>query len=297
MRQIVAIREPYLNQFTCCYVICTDTHNIYIDAALKSQQDKLLPYLKEKKEHVLLLTHGHWDHIGASALIRSYCGTTYAHQADLPWLTDFELHWQIGFGQFQDAGDFPVPAERYDTFWEEIGEPVRVDHFVSEGEQLRFGETVLRVVELPGHSAGSVGYYDEELDVLFTGDALMHTGFFGGLAQYCDHDLYLDSMGKIMDLAPQTVYTAHTEPYLYGTAARAAAEAVTFAERIRADVNEYLRTHQDHIRVGEAARYVCEKEGKKWGCGACVCILNHLKRSNDPEVERQVDFRRYICGM
>lgn len=297
MKEIITIQEPYLGQFTNCYVIRTQTHNLYIDAALKSQQEKLLPYLQEEKEHVLLLTHGHWDHIGASALIRSYGGTTYAHQADLPWLTDFDLHWQIGFGQFKNTGDFPVPPERYDTFWAEVGEPVKVDHFVAEGDILSFGETSIRVVELPGHSAGSVGYYDEEMDVLFTGDALMHTGFFGGLAQYCDYDLYRDSMRKIADLNPSTVYTAHTDPYLNGAAAKAAVEAITFAEKICADVDSYLQMHEDNIRVGEVARYVCEKEGKKWGCGACVCILNHLKRLKNPEVEKQVDFQRYICGL
>lgn len=297
MKEIITIHEPYLGQFTNCYVIRTDTHNIYIDAALKSQQDKLLPYLEEKKEHVLLLTHGHWDHIGASALMKQYGAPIYAHKADIPWLTDFDLHWQIGFGQFKDADDFPVPPERYDTFWSEIGEPVSVDHFVQEGDVLTFGEVSLRVVELSGHSAGSVGYYDADLDVLFTGDALMHTGFFGGLAQYCDYDMYCSSMQKLVELKPGTVYTAHTEPYLNSSAVKAAEEAVAFAEKICADVEEYLKLYGDHIRIGEAAKFVCEKEGKKWGCGACVCVLNHLARLKDPNVEKQVDFKRYLCNL
>jgi len=295
MKELITIHQPYLGQFTNCYVIRTDTHNIYIDAGLKTQQDKLMPYLEEQKEHVLLLTHGHWDHIGASALIKSKGGTVLAHKADLPWLTDFNLHWQIGFGQFKN--DFNVPPERWDTFWSEIGEPVQVDRFVEDGETLCFGETTLEVIALPGHSAGSVGYYDREADTLFTGDALMHTGFFGGLAQYCDYDLYCKSMQKLADVKPGTVYTAHTEPYYNGAAAKAAAEAIDFAGRILSDVDEYLRIHSNEIRVGEAARFVCEKEGKKWGCGACVCVLNHLKRLHDPEVERQVDFTQYLYGM
>lgn len=295
MKELVTFHEPYLGQFTNCYLIRTDTHNIYIDAGLKSQQEQLLPYLQEKKEHVLLLTHGHWDHIGASALIKEHGGKIYAHKADLPWLTDFDLHWQIGFGQFKN--DFNVPPERWDTFWAEIGEPVQVDQFVEEGDILTFGEVSLQVITLPGHSAGSVGYYDAEEDALFTGDALMHTGFFGGLAQYCDYDLYCRSMQKLVDLAPATAYTAHTEPYLNGAAAKAAEEAIVFAGKICADVDEYLQLHKGNVRVGEAARFVCEKEGKKWGCGACVCVLNHLARLKDPNVERCVDFKQYLCHL
>lgn len=295
MKELITIQQPYLGQFTSCYVLRTDTHNVYIDAGLKTQEDKLLPYLEEEKEHVLLLTHGHWDHIGASALIKSKGGTVLAHKADLPWLTDFDLHWQIGFGQFKD--DFNVPPERWDTFWSEIGEPVQVDRFVEEGEILQFGEAALEVIELPGHSAGSVGFYEREMDVLFTGDALMHTGFFGGLAQYCDYDLYCQSMQKLADLNPGTVYTAHTEPYYHGTAAKAAVEAIAFAGKILADVEEYLQIHGNAIRIGEAAKYVCDKEGKKCGCGACVCVLNHLKRMQNPEVEKQVDFTKYLYGM
>ena len=295
MEELITIHQPYLGQFTNCYVIRTDTHNLYIDAGLKTQEDKLLPYLEEEKEHVLLLTHGHWDHIGASALIKARGGTIIAHKADIPWLTDFNLHWQIGFGQFKD--DFNVPPERWDTFWKEIGEPVQVDRFVEDGEVLTFGEVSLEVMELSGHSAGSVGYYDREADVLFTGDALMHTGFFGGLAQYCDYELYCKSMQKLVDLKPGTVYTAHTEPYFDGAAAKAAKEAIEFAGKIKADVNEYLQLHGDAIRVGEAARYVCEKEGKKWGCGACVCVLNHLNSLKAPNVEKQVDFTKYLCGL
>jgi glyoxylase-like metal-dependent hydrolase (beta-lactamase superfamily II) len=182
-------------------------------------------------------------------------------------------------------------------FWSEIGEPVQVDRFVEEGEVLQFGEAVLEVIELPGHSAGSVGFYEREMDVLFTGDALMHTGFFGGLAQYCDYDLYCQSMQKLADLNPGTVYTAHTEPYYHGAAAKAAVEAIAFAGKILADVEEYLQIHGNRIRIGEAAKYVCDKEGKKWGCGACVCVLNHLKRMQNPEVEKQVDFTKYLYGM
>ena len=112
-----------------------------------------------------------------------------------------------------------------------------------------------------------------------------------------DYDLYCRSMQKLVDLKPGMVYTAHTEPYSHGAASQAAEEAIEFAGKILADVNEYLQLHGDDIRVGEAARYVCEKEGKKWGCGACVCVLNHLKRLQNPEVEKQVDFTKYLYGM
>lgn len=288
----ITFTAPYLNQFSNCFVLRTESYNIYIDTALKSSQEALLPYLRENKRQIVLLTHGHWDHIGGNALVREHGGQIWAHRADLPWLSDFKLHWQIGFGQFSE--DLPIPPQREETFWREIGVPQPVDRFVQEGDQLVFDSLHLQVIELPGHSRGSVGYYDPESGTLFTGDALMGTGFFGGLAQYCDFDAYCRSMKKLIRLNPQTVYTAHTAPYFNAGAAAAAQEAIVFAEKIRDDTALYARTRTGPIRVGDAARFVCEKEGKKLGCGACICVLNHLAALEGPDCP---ELEHYIRNM
>lgn len=290
---IETLHVPYLGQFTNSYTFCTEHYRIFIDAALKSNEPNVAPLLHDGRQSVVLLTHGHWDHIGCNGLIKKSGGLIYASADDLPWLTDFRLHWQVGFGQFLQ--DVTVPPERYDTFWSEVGEAVDIDRFVKDGDVLHFDGTEIRVVALPGHSKGSVGYYLPRENVLFTGDALMHTGFFGGLAQYYDAKAYRASMARLAELAPRTVYTAHTAPYENGTAAQAAGEAVAFSRQIEAAVEAYVTGTSGALSVGDAARYVCGALGKKVGCGACICVLNHMAQM--AAAEGRLALQNYLCGM
>ena len=266
---------------------------MFIDTALKSNEPNLLPLLGDGREIIVLLTHGHWDHIGCNGLIKAHGGQIWASKNDLPWLNNFKLHWQIGFGQFQK--DVTVPPERWDTFWKEIGERVDIDRFVKDGDELHFDDVTVRVMALPGHSRGSVGYYLPDEDVLFTGDALMHTGFFGGLAQYYDKDSYRDSMERLAALNPATVYTAHTPVYEAHTAAAAAQEAIAFSHAIERCVEAYVKETQGVLSVGDCAGYVCGMLGKKVGCGACICVLNHM--AGMPEASQRLDTEKYLCGV
>ena len=47
-----------------------------------------------------------------------------------------------------------------------------VGHVLSDKEKIQFGNHTLEVMETPGHSPGSVVFYCEEENVLFTGDTL-----------------------------------------------------------------------------------------------------------------------------
>lgn len=290
---IETLHVPYLGQYTNSYTFVTDHYRVFIDTALKSNEPSVLPLLDDGRERVVLLTHGHWDHIGCNGLIKAHGGQIWASEDDLPWLTDFKLHWQIGFGQFRE--DVSVPPERWDTFWKEIGQQVSIDRFVKDGDELHFDDVTVRVVALPGHSRGSVGYYLPEEDVLFTGDALMHTGFFGGLAQYYDKDSYRSSMARLAALDPATVYTAHTPAYEGYTAAAAAREAIEFSHAIERCVEAYIRGVRGALSVGDCARYVCGALGKKVGCGACICVLNHMVKM--PEASQRLDTGKYLYGI
>lgn len=290
---IQTLHVPYLGQFTNSYTFTTEHYRIFIDSALKSNESNVRPLLDDGRKPIVLLTHGHWDHIGCNGLIKAYGGEIWANENDLPWLSDFGLHWRIGFEQFRQ--EVTVPPERWDTFWNEIGEKVSIDRWVGDGEILQFDDVTIQAIALPGHSKGSVGYYLPDEDVLFTGDALMHTGFFGGLAQYYDKDAYRTSMAKLADLNPETVYTAHTSVYENHSAAQAAKEAIDFSMAIEERVREYVASTVGKLSVGDCARYVCGLLGKKVGCGACICTLNHMIKL--PEAAGRLNVTNFLCGI
>lgn len=53
---------------------------------------------------------------------------------------------------------------------------VGIDRKVSHGDILRIGETACKVLDIPGHTRGHVGYVFEELGLVFVGDTLFSKG-------------------------------------------------------------------------------------------------------------------------
>jgi len=112
----------------------------------------------ELKPVVVLNTHGHVDHIGANAgIVEKYAVPLAMHAADTGMLqvSDFiELSLLLG------ARNSPPP-----------------DRLLAEGDEIAVGRTSLRVIHIPGHTPGSIGFVHG--GVLFSGDTL----FCGGVGR------------------------------------------------------------------------------------------------------------------
>ncbi|HWM54158.1 MAG TPA: MBL fold metallo-hydrolase [Solirubrobacterales bacterium] len=101
----------------------------------------------------ILITHCHFDHIGAVAPVARETGAlVYCPEIEVPVLADIMsfVPWE-GFG----------PFESYEA-----------DEKVSGGEALELAGLTLDVVFTPGHSPGHVTYAVRDEDALFSGDVL-----------------------------------------------------------------------------------------------------------------------------
>ncbi len=182
---------------TNCYIASADDrHFIVIDPA-----DHADEIVRELKKHdaildAIFLTHGHFDHIYAlQKLLESDTNTghipVYVHANDAVMLRDMSLNLS--------ASLFGVPFT-YEGAVNKIG----------DGDVIRAGGTVFRVIHTPGHTTGSVCYYAKEHGVLFSGDTLFastvgRTDFPGG-----DMPTLLQSLEKITCLPDDTaIYPGH----------------------------------------------------------------------------------------
>lgn len=76
---------------------------------------------------------------------------------------------------------------------------------LAEGEVLACGGYRFRVIAIPGHSAGSLAFYDEAKGILLAGDSVQSGGpifMFGG---HRDLDAYIASLEKLARLIPPEV--------------------------------------------------------------------------------------------
>lgn len=104
------------------------------------------------KPVAVLLTHGHFDHIGATEeLQRTYGIPVIAHEGEQELLENPSLNLSGSFG-----GALSVKA----------------DQFVKEKEELTLAGCRILVLHTPGHTCGGCCYYLPEEEVLFSGDTL-----------------------------------------------------------------------------------------------------------------------------
>jgi hydroxyacylglutathione hydrolase len=140
----------------------------------------------------ILLTHTHFDHVGAVAPVAKATGApVYCPELEVPVLADIMsfVPWP-GFG----------PFESYDA-----------DETVKGGEQLELAGLEIDVIFTPGHSPGHVTYAIAGEQALFSGDVLFQgsvgrTDLPGG-----DWPTLAASISGLLDAFPDevTVYPGH----------------------------------------------------------------------------------------
>ncbi|MBQ9263952.1 MAG: MBL fold metallo-hydrolase [Clostridia bacterium] len=140
-----------------CYVWVDDEskHGFLIDPG--AQGHELMQLCREQGWIIekILLTHGHFDHIGGIAAIREEADIpVYIHEAGKVYLADTHLN-----------------LSRY----------CHCDMTVHNAKYFRDGDifcldsnpsSFLRVIHTPGHTPDSVVFYDEEHSTAFVGDTI-----------------------------------------------------------------------------------------------------------------------------
>jgi len=292
MFELLTFKSPYLGIYTKSFLLQTQDNNVFIDSGLRGTSERLLPHLENGRSNVLLMTHGHWDHIGGNSLIKACGGTIYAGAGDARLLTDLDWHWNLLFGQFEK--DFTLPPERKNVFWASVDAPAGMDQKVVDGETLDFGDVKLRVIALPGHSAGSVCYLEENSGMLFTGDGLMGNGFFSGTPQIEDFERYLVSMERLEGMVVSQVFTNHTDSVNGTDLTQLTQEGKDCARRLLQVAQDYVHLTQGELTVGALARHMADAEHKKAGGGTCVSALAALwyLRENHRAAECVAHYKR-----
>ncbi len=179
------------------FVLYDDTREcIIVDPGCYNQEEKdmLKKFITENNLHVVALinTHCHIDHVLGNNFIKNEfsVGLTI-HKHDIATLKACEIVAPIyGFHHYENC---------------------EADHFIDEGNQVKFGESVLDVLFVPGHAPGHIALYNIPEKICISGDVLFQqsigrTDLPGG-----DFNILLDSIkNKLFSLPDDvTVYCGH----------------------------------------------------------------------------------------
>lgn len=146
---------------TNCYIVKSNNNNAaVIDPG--DNADKIISYLEKNNltAKYILLTHGHFDHIGGVNELQEKTGATVMiHQDDTDIACDPKVRATLMRGL-------------------ENVKPITPDKFINDGDVISFDDVSLEVLHTPGHTKGGVCYIlDKELGnglngYIFSGDTL-----------------------------------------------------------------------------------------------------------------------------
>lgn len=139
-----------------CYIVRAQgsDHAVIVDPGEEAERILgALQALEITTVDAILLTHTHFDHVGAVAEVARATGApVYCPELEAEILANINDHVRFpGFG----------PFESYDA-----------DQTVAGGETLELAGLTFEVTFTPGHSPGHVSYAVPEHDALFSGDVL-----------------------------------------------------------------------------------------------------------------------------
>jgi len=202
-----------------CYIVSGENGAVLVDTGTAKFRDTLLEKCRAADVRLILLTHGHYDHVQNAAYLAEALGVPVAmHPADIPLLADI-LSEPIDAHVFQGKAMAAVIR---------LGQRPRLKKFVARVQkndippftpdiELHDGFSLLpygvdaSVVALPGHTRGCVGLLAGR--DLLVGDALMNIGKPARPLHYVDRAAMEESAAKITALGEDiTLWFGHGGP-------------------------------------------------------------------------------------
>ena len=175
------------NEFKDCIII---DPGCYFDA----EKEELVAFITDHKlsPKMLINTHCHLDHVfGNKFVSEKYNLTLQLHEKEktvLAFAPTSGLMYNMPFDNY--AGEFII---------------------LNEGDTIKMGENILKVLLVPGHSPGSLAFYCAEDKFVISGDALFKNSIGRSDLPGGNHEQLLKSIKQNLLLLPDetVVYSGH----------------------------------------------------------------------------------------
>jgi hydroxyacylglutathione hydrolase len=229
------------------YVIKGDTKNVLIDTGVAGKFPVLKRRLTElglrvRDVNLIILTHEHYDHIGATAFFHQ-TAVVAAHR-----LAANKLELQDEFVTFLSHDQPSKP------FW--------VDVWLEDGSIIDLGNYELQVIHTPGHTSGCICLYEPRAGLLFTGDTVFAGGTLSEIAVGGNVSDYVNSVQRLSNLKIKQLYPGHGR--VSSTPDEDLPKAIVYAQTMLNDCKTFFeaftKTRKLQGKLGSAFGYWTESQ-------------------------------------
>lgn len=192
-----------------CYLIVNGKDAILFDTSSGPAREKVIEECRKYNLKLIVLSHTHFDHAeNAAAAAELFDVPVAYHEADDELFENYDAQPLLSYGLV----GFVVLKMSLKVLREtKVTRPAK-SFFVKEGDTFEeYGFPDVKVVELPGHTKGSIGLLAGD-DALLVGDALDNWIRPGVGHLYYDWDTQKKTAERIRSFGRRTVYYGHGKP-------------------------------------------------------------------------------------
>ena len=125
-------------------------------------------YLKERQLDYIFLTHSHYDHVlGCPYVVRAYPNAKV-----VAGKYAVDIFHRDGAKKVMKELDSQFAKTCGITDYEFLGDELKVDIAVDDGDIVRAGDLEFKVMNLPGHTRCSIGFYCEKEGLFLSSESL-----------------------------------------------------------------------------------------------------------------------------
>ncbi len=195
-----------------CYIVYEGSNAILVDTSRIRFRDKILQICKKKNVKLIVLKHGHVDHIQNAAYLSNELNAPIAmHIADYELSRNNMLEPLTAHGLLGKL----ILALSIKSFQQDKIQPFEPEVYLQDGDSLENYGVQAKVIELPGHTKGSIGLMLGETDII-VGDALMNILYPSKSMLYGNRETMEKSIEKIRSYKNVTIHFGHGKSVVNG---------------------------------------------------------------------------------
>ena len=208
-----AIKESKIFYKANCFLLIDGSEGILIDALTGVYPNFIssLEHIFKVKIRKLYLTHAHYDHFGGydGRIIKE----VYVSKYESEYLKKYYLSNSYVRKEIMNNGKSILPNSCNIKNYK-VKKILKISLMPKE---IIFGNRKLKVIETPGHSKGSLCFYEESTKYLFTGDFI----YLGDIDIFEDPSSsfsdYIESLNKCKDIKVSKYLCGHNQAIINGS--------------------------------------------------------------------------------